>query len=80
MYVRQNTTTGDQALSHHNTAFHQLVIPLPRHDFEGMPQKQHVGQKLRLASQQHNLYYPGAKPITRYILARINENQPAELY
>ena len=32
------------------------------------------------AAQQHKLYHLGAKPIARSTLARINENQPAELY
>lgn len=33
-----------------------------------------------LESQQHKLYHLGAKPIARSTLARLNENQPAELY
>ena len=95
-------------MSHHNTAFQQLLKPLSRHEFEGLAKKHHVGQKLRSASrwdqfigmamsqlsgrqslrdiqsnleaQQHKLYHLGAKPIARTTLARINENQPAELY
>lgn len=95
-------------MSHHNTAFHQLLKPLSRHEFEGEAQKHHSGQKLRSASrwdqfigmamsqlsgrqslrdiqsnleaQQSKLYHLGAKPIPRSTLARLNENQPAELY
>lgn len=43
--------TEDQALSHHNTAFHQLLKPLSRHEFEGLAKQHHVGQKLRSASR-----------------------------
>lgn len=95
-------------MSHHNTAFHQLLKPLSRHEFESLAKQHHSGQKLRtasrwdqfvgmamsqlsgrqslrdiessLASQQNKLYHLGAKPIARSTLARINENQPAELY
>jgi putative transposase len=95
-------------LSHHNTAFHQLLKPLSRHEFETEAKKHHSGQKLRsasrwdqfvgmamsqlsgrqslrdiqsnLESQQHKLYHVGAKPIARSTLARLNEQQPAELY
>lgn len=38
-------------MSHHNTAFHQLLKPLSRHDFESEAKRQHVGQKLRSASR-----------------------------
>lgn len=95
-------------MSHHNTAFHQLLQPLSRHDFERTAREHHVGQRLRsasrwdqfigiamsqisgrqslrdiessLASQRHKLYHLGAKPIARSTLARLNEQQPAELY
>ena len=95
-------------MTHHNTAFNQLLKPLPRHEFEALAREHHKGQKLRsasrwdqfigmamsqlsgrqslrdiesnLAAQQHKLYHLGAKPIARSTLARINENQPAELY
>lgn len=95
-------------MSHHNTAFHQLLQPLSRHEFEGLAKQYHQGQKLRsasrwdqfigmamsqlsgrqslrdiessLLSQQHKLYHLGAKPIARTTLARLNEQQPAELY
>jgi len=40
-----------QALSHHNTAFHQLIKPLSRHDFEGLAKQHHHGQKLRSATR-----------------------------
>lgn len=95
-------------MSHHNTAFHQLLKPLSRHEFETEAKRHHVGQKLRSASrwdqfigmamsqlsgrqslrdiqsnleaQQRKLYHVGAKPIARSTLARLNEQQPAELY
>ena len=34
-------------MPHHNTAFHQLLKPLSRHEFEGLAKKYHAGQKLR---------------------------------
>jgi len=95
-------------LTHNNTAFHQLLKPLSRHEFEGLARTHHSGQKLRsasrwdqfigmsmsqlsgkqslrdiqanLESQRLKLYHLGAKPIARSTLARINEQQPAELY
>lgn len=95
-------------MSHHNTAFHQLLKPVSRHEFEGLAKQHHRGQKLRAASrwdqfigltmaqfsgrqslrdiqsnleaQQPKLYHLGAKPIPRSTLARLNEQQPAELY
>ena len=95
-------------MSHHNTAFQQLLKPLCRHEFEKLAKTHHAGQKLRsvsrwdqfigmamsqlsgrqslrdiqsnLEAQQHKLYHLGAKPIARSSLARLNENQPAELY
>jgi putative transposase len=100
--------TRNQALSHNNTAFHQLLKPLSRHEFEVLAKQHHSGQKLRsatrwdqfigmamyqlsgrqslrdiesnLETQQEKLYHLGAKPIARSTLARLNENQPAELY
>lgn len=38
-------------MSHHNTAFHQLLQPLPRHEFEALAQQHHRGQKLRSATR-----------------------------
>lgn len=38
-------------MSHHNTAFHQLLKPLSRHEFEGLAKHHHIGQKLRSASR-----------------------------
>lgn len=34
-------------MSHHNTAFHQLLRPVSRHDFEKLAKRHHSGQKLR---------------------------------
>jgi len=95
-------------LSHHNTAFHQLLKIVSRHDFESLAKRHHVGQKLRsitrwdqfvgiamsqlsgrqslrdieanLQAQRPKLYHLGAKPIARSSLARVNEQQPYELY
>ena len=95
-------------MSHNNAAFHQLLKPLSRHEFEALAKQHHSGQKLQsatrwdqfigmamsqlsdrqslrdiesnLESQQEKLYHLGAKPIARSTLARLNENQPAELY
>jgi hypothetical protein len=38
-------------LSHSNTAFHQLLKPLSRHEFEAEAKKHHIGQKLRSATR-----------------------------
>lgn len=38
-------------MSHNNTAFHQLLSPLSRHDFERLAKEHHLGQKLRSASR-----------------------------
>ena len=38
-------------MSHHNTAFHQLLKPLSRHDFESAARQHHAGQKLRSATR-----------------------------
>ena len=38
-------------MSHHNTAFHQLLKPLSRHEFETEAKRHHIGQKLRSASR-----------------------------
>jgi len=38
-------------LSHNNTAFHQLLKPLSRHEFEGLAKAHHSGQKLRSTSR-----------------------------
>lgn len=38
-------------MSHHNTAFHQLIQPVSRHDFESLANQHHVGQKLRSATR-----------------------------
>lgn len=38
-------------MSHNNTAFHQLISPLSRHDFERLAKEHHSGQKLRSASR-----------------------------
>ena len=38
-------------MSHSNTAFHQLLKPLSRHEFEAEAKKYHVGQKLRTATR-----------------------------
>lgn len=38
-------------MSHHNTAIHQLLKPLSRHEFESLAREHHQGQKLRRASR-----------------------------
>jgi len=38
-------------MPHHNTAFHQLLKPLSRHEFEGLAKEHHFGQKFRTASR-----------------------------
>lgn len=50
---KHSKNKGQQALSHSNTAFHQLLKPLSRHEFEAEAEakKHHVGQELRIASR-----------------------------
>ncbi|MAR01607.1 MAG: IS4 family transposase [Oceanospirillaceae bacterium] len=38
-------------MSHHNTAFHQLLKPVLRHEFESLAKTHHSGQKLRSATR-----------------------------
>lgn len=38
-------------MSHSNIAFHQILKPISRHDFEGLAKSHHVGQKLRSATR-----------------------------
>lgn len=38
-------------MSHHNTAFYQLLKPVSRHEFEGLAKRHHSGQKLRSATR-----------------------------
>ena len=38
-------------MSHSNTAFHQLLKPISRHEFEGLASEHHSGQKLRSATR-----------------------------
>ena len=38
-------------MSHHNTAFQQLLKPVSRHEFEKLAKQHHRGQKLRKASR-----------------------------
>jgi hypothetical protein len=38
-------------LSHNNTAFHQVLKPVLRHEFEGLAKEHHHGQRLRSATR-----------------------------
>ena len=38
-------------MSHHNTALHQLLKPIIRHEFDALAKQHHVGQKLRSATR-----------------------------
>jgi putative transposase len=50
--VRTNVVIiENQALSHNNTAFQQLLKPLSRHEFEALAKIHHSGQKLRSATR-----------------------------
>ncbi len=42
-------------MSHHNTAFHQRLKPVSRHEFEPLAKPHHCGQKLRSASRWDQL-------------------------
>jgi len=42
---------GNQAMSHHNTVFSQLLKLLPRHEFESLANQHHCGRSFRTASR-----------------------------
>jgi hypothetical protein len=42
---------GNQAMSHHNTVFSQLLKLLPRHEFETLAKQHHSGRSFRTASR-----------------------------
>ena len=42
---------GNQALSHHNTVFSQLLKLVPRHEFETLAKQHHTGRSFRTASR-----------------------------
>lgn len=42
---------GNQALSHHNTVFSQLLKLIPRHEFEALAKQHHTGRSFRTASR-----------------------------
>jgi len=43
--------TGNQAMSHHNTVFSQLLKLIPRHEFETLAKQHHAGRSFRTASR-----------------------------
>ena len=95
-------------MAHHNTVFAQLLRLVPRHEFESLARRHHVGRRLRrtsrwsqfvalmlgqlcgrsslrdieanLQAQRRRLYHLGARPVARSSLARLNEQQPYQLY
>lgn len=42
---------GNQALSHYNTVFSQLLKLIPRHEFEILAKQHHTGRSFRTASR-----------------------------
>jgi len=42
---------GNQAMSHHNTVFSQLLKLIPRHEFETLAKQHHKGRSFRTASR-----------------------------
>jgi len=42
---------GNQALSHHNTVFSQILKLIPRHKFETLAKRHHTGRSFRTASR-----------------------------
>lgn len=95
-------------MAHHNTVFAQLLRFVPRHEFEKLARRHHVGREFRktsrwsqfvalatgqlagrnslrdvvsnLCAQSRSLYHLGASVVTRSTLARVNEQQPHQLY
>jgi putative transposase len=43
--------TGNQAMSHYNTVFSQLLKLIPRHEFETLANQHHSGRSFRTASR-----------------------------
>jgi len=66
-------------LSHHNTAFHQILKPVCRHEFEALAKVHHCGQKLRKASRWDQfLAMTMAQLSGRLSLRDIQSNQEAQ--
>jgi hypothetical protein len=66
-------------LSHHNTAFQQLLKPLSRHEFEAEARKHHVGQKLRSATRWDQFVGMGMSQLSgRQSLRDIQSNLDAQ--
>lgn len=66
-------------MSHHNTAFQQLLKPLSRHEFEAEAKKYHVGQKLRSATRWDQFVGMGMSQLSgRQSLRDIQSNLDAQ--
>lgn len=66
-------------MSHHNTAFQQLLKPLSRHEFEAEARKHHVGQKLRSATRWDQFVGMGMSQLSgRQSLRDIQSNLDAQ--
>ncbi len=84
MSANKHLIIRTQALSHHNTAFQQLLKPLSRHDFERLAKDHHCGQKLRSATRWDQFIGMAMSQISgRQSLRDIESNlesQQAKLY
>ena len=66
-------------MSHHNTAFQQLLKPLSRHEFEAEARKHHVGKKLRSAARWDQFVGMGMSQLSgRQSLRDIQSNLDAQ--
>jgi putative transposase len=72
---------GDQALSHHNTVFSQLLKLVPRHEFETLAKQHHSGRSFRTASRWSQFVSMAMGQLTgRAGLRDIVENMSAQLH
>jgi putative transposase len=70
---------GNQAMSHHNTVFSQLLKLIPRHEFETLAIKHHSGRSFRKASRWSQFVTMAMGQITgRISLRDIVENMSAQ--
>jgi len=72
---------GDQAMSHHNTVFSQLLKLVPRHEFETLAKQHHSGRSFRTASRWSQFVSMAMGQLTgRAGLRDIVENMSAQLH
>ena len=72
---------GIRAISHHNTAFSQLLKFVPRHEFETLAKQHHCGRSFRKASRWSQFVTLSLAQLTgRSSLRDIVENTSAQAH